>query len=239
MPSTAERPVDRGRRIGLAGARVGRGELRGLPRGDLRRGDVGERRVGPERRLLLPRVLRFCGVSWDFSVGSVLAVLRLIWSVIAWVLGRLGRGPDVVFDSVHPSPLWSASGVQIYDVTQVWFRNRPLRATASEVTARIEFFDRGSTTARLAVHGQWAITTAPGHVGFTATAPTTDIPAGHTPVKLLVILKPRADSSAHAYAAENIHARPDGRHADFELPAGEYRMRLPLAGPNVERTCWF
>ena len=144
----------------------------------------------------------------------------------------------MILDSIHPSPLW-ISGVQTYDVTQLWFKNPLLRATARDVTAMIEFYNPGSATPRLTVYGQWAITRGPGHIGFTSTTPTTDIPAGHTPVKLLVVLKHRADASAYAYAAENVQAHKDGRHPDFELPAGECRMRVSLAGPNLERTFWF
>jgi hypothetical protein len=167
------------------------------------------------------------------------------WAPIVFVLGILrdiavflrGR-PKVTLDGVRRSPLWAA-GAPIYDVTQVWLKNRALRTTAKEVTAMVEFYDHGASAPRLAVHGQWATTHAPGHIGFSGFRTATDIAAGHTPVKLLVLLKYPADSSAYAFAAENFFAHPDGRHPDFALPAGEYRMRVSLAGPDVARTFWF
>ena len=45
--------------------------------------------------------------------------------------------------------------------------------------------------------------------------------------------------SAYAFAAENFLAHTDGRHPDFKLPPGAYRMRVHLAGPDVASTFWF
>jgi hypothetical protein len=173
-------------------------------------------------------------VQWGAATGAATNGLRLLGDVVAF----LRRRPKVTLDGVRRSPLW-AGGAPIFDVTQVWIKNRPLRATAKDVTAMIEFFDPGAMTPRLSAHGQWAMTSAPGHVGFEGFKSSTDIPAGHTPVKLLVLLKYQADNSAYAFAAENIHAYGDGRHPHFELSAGEYRMRVSLGGPDIAKTFWF
>ncbi|HEV8440780.1 MAG TPA: hypothetical protein VGT40_22055 [Methylomirabilota bacterium] len=145
-------------------------------------------------------------------------------------------------DQVRQAPLFDGAR-PIYEITQIWFTNQPAApgesSTAKDVTATLEFFDPKSRVARVTAHGQWAVTTAPEHVGYMGTTPVTDIPPSAIPVKLMAILKHPQDTSAYAYAQENIYASPDGRHASYELPRGRYRLRVKLLGKNVNKSFAF
>ena len=151
-------------------------------------------------------------------------------------------GPKVEVDQLCQSP-WFDAGQPIYEITQIWFTNTPAApgesSTAKDVMATLQFFDLNSRVARVTARGQWAVTTAAEHVGYMGTTPVIDIPPGAPAVKLMAILKHSEDTSAYAYAQENIYASPDGRHPSYELPRGQYRLRVRLGGKNVKKSFWF
>lgn len=138
----------------------------------------------------------------------------------------------------RPSPVVDDK-VKTYEMLQAWFENRPESPTAasvaSQLTATLEFQTDESKAESLRVHGQWAQTTAPDHVGHSGTAPEIDISPGALYGKLIVALKYQDESSAYAYSAESLQNHIDGRNPSLELTQGEHMLRVELAGIGVNK----
>lgn len=126
---------------------------------------------------------------------------------------------------------------------QARFKNSPKvrtdRAVARKVSATIEFWDSSRTEKRLEIFGQWALSEAPDHVGSVGVSDTVDFEANELPRKLYVALRPPDSGTSFAYAKENLHAYPDGRHPKYELIYGTYRVCVKLRSSNVEQDFWF
>ena len=156
--------------------------------------------------------------------------------------------PKVFFSSARqaqmhrPSPVVEGS-IPIYELLQAWFENRPNAptgdSTAKQVSAVIEFWTRTREETLFQVHGQWARSTAPDHVGFRGTTSAIDIAPGHLAAKLIVALKYRDEKEAYAYSDESLRDYSDGRNPSLKLNQGEYNLRIRLRGIGVDQEFWF
>jgi len=200
----------------------------------------------PKQELILARL------AWQLPLGVLVAlfIIRLCgapyWMYrddgqrLAEATARLqaltSASPRIHFEQVWNTQLYQ-NGVPVYRVLQAWFTNSPLvRSEASiarQVSGVVEIESAGAAFHQF--HGQWAQTTAPGHVGFTSTSPTTDIAPNEVPVKLNIALQYDAEQLAYGYAEENLHAHSDGRHPNFALPMGVHRIRVKLRGVGVSQ----
>jgi hypothetical protein len=178
--------------------------------------------------------------------------MKLGWKGVGTVFLRWASAPRIaVLPPIRSlEPTYDDLGHPAFGVVEVWFVNRPPTPTdasvARHVSAQLDFFDFYSDTVRLPAYGRWALTIAPGHLGFRDDdhAPVVDIPPGVLPVKLLVLLKYPDDAAAYVFAEENLlghrpGGRPDGRHPQYELPSGQYRLRVTLVGQNLNQAFEF
>ena len=132
---------------------------------------------------------------------------------------------------------------EIYEVVQAWFkivipavaRNTSLL----NLSARIEFWDAETSAMKFSVHGQWAMSTAPDHVGFSGSSDTVNIQPGHIRAKLLVALKYKRDTLGYAYSKESFLKDPDGRDPSREISQGWHSVRVVIAGMGVDQQFWF
>ena len=158
-------------------------------------------------------------------------------------LARLGAvAPNVLFTEalykqMHRRSVFTSSSLPRYAVLEAWFENRPDAPTqesvATNVTATIEFSSEGLPRP-ITVNGQWALTAAPRHVGFTGTSHTADIPPGSFPSKLLIAVKYQDEPDAYAYSAESSRDHPDGRDPTAVLQPGQYQLRITLTGIRLK-----
>ena len=150
--------------------------------------------------------------------------------------------PQIEYDQSRESPLFHEDQ-PIYHIIQVWFKNSPTipseQSVAKQVSATIEFMNDDRINPRFSVYGQWAISTAPNHVGHAGITPLIDISPGHLSCKLNIALKYEEDSVCYGYAVESFGPYPDGRNPGLELPHGEHPVRVELMGIGVKQDFWF
>ena len=159
--------------------------------------------------------------------------------------------PNVFVDSIKQAQLYRDSLVtkskrSIYELLQVWFKNRPEvsevsneHSIATHVSADIDFTSANESGFSLHVYGQWAVNNPPNFVASAQISSTVDIPPGSLPVKLCVALKHINDSSAYAFSQEGLTRDLDGRDVASEIPPGKYSVTVLLQGIGIDRTYLF
>ena len=88
------------------------------------------------------------------------------------------------------------------------------------------------------VHGQWALSTAPDHVGYSGITPTLDLAPGSLYGKLFIALKYESDEEAYAYSQESLGRSGDGRDPSVKLENGRYRIHIILEGVRIRSDYW-
>ena len=142
----------------------------------------------------------------------------------------------------YPSPVTS-SNYPSYEILQVWFENAPKfptdQSVAKEVSAIIEFWTLSRDKLLFQIHGQWAETTAPNHVGYKGVKATIDILPSHIESKLMIALKYRDDDSAYPFSIESIRDFSDGRNPNLVLLPGDYFLKICLRGIGIDKEFLF
>jgi len=191
--------------------------------------------------------------SWvvdDINEGLVLLALLLVllfaqYLIFRSIWRRLFKyeraAPRLHFSRVgqgqmyHDSPVID-SRTPTFEVVEAWFTNEPANptdsSTARAVTAKVSLM-RPDTTVLFEFHGQWAISNAPGNVGFDDFRELIELNPGHLEAKLLIALKYPSDADAYAFTREGWRASADRRYARFAIPQGEYTLSVRLLGVNV------
>jgi len=155
--------------------------------------------------------------------------------------------PRLLVDQVREAPMHVRSEIQggsrrIFRVIQVWFRNEPefpsSQSVAENVSALVEFWHENEDKKLFQVHGQWALSTAPDHVGYSGMTPALDIPPGSICGKLFIALKYEGDEEAYAYSQESLVRSVDGRDPSVMLQKGRYRVHIILEGIRVRSDYW-
>jgi hypothetical protein len=161
-------------------------------------------------------------------------------SSLASMLHELEAGsPRILFkvskqaQMYRPSPVTNQK-IPTYELLQAWFENRPIypsdNSTALQLSALIQIISHPSGEMLYEVHGHWAKSTAPSHVGFSGTTPTIDLPPGSLNAKLMVALKHKSDDAAYVYTEESLRKHVDGRNSSLILEPGDYRVSIELRG---------
>jgi len=156
----------------------------------------------------------------------------------------LAPRPLILFVKARKSPTFRpsrvvAAKVPAGELIQAWFENRPALpsdgSVARQIGAIVSFRSPETDNPLFQVHGQWAKSTAPNHVGFKGTTPTLDLNPGALCAKLIIALKYPSDSDAFAYSAESLQNHIDGRNPGLRLPPGEYDVTVEIRGVNVDQ----
>jgi hypothetical protein len=139
-----------------------------------------------------------------------------------------------------PSPL--GGRMPTYEVLQIWFKNNPLTpietTIAKDITALITI-TRSDSSELFEYHGQWVQSNAPDNVGYNGIHDSENIPPSHNEAKLMIALKYTSDSSCYAFTKEGIQSTADGRSKRYEIPQGNYSMRIHLRGIGVDEVFHF
>jgi hypothetical protein len=169
---------------------------------------------------------------------SLASVLDGIEAGLPRVLFKVARQAQLY----RPSPV-TAQKIPTYELLQAWFENRPIypsdNSTASQLSSLIQIISYPGGEMLYEVHGQWAESTAPSHVGFSGTTPTIDLPPGSLYAKLIVALKYKTDDDAYVYTEESLRKHIDGRNANLIIPPGRYRLCVELRGIRIDEAYEF
>lgn len=151
--------------------------------------------------------------------------------------------PRVSFKVARQAQMYRSSPVTdekipTYELLQAWFENRPKHpsenSTASHLNAVIHFYSHSTGDHMYEIHGQWAVSTAPDHVGYSGTTPTIDLPPGAMYAKLLIAIKYRSEDDAFVYSDESLRDHIDGRNQNLILHHGTYRVKVVLRGVRID-----
>jgi len=155
--------------------------------------------------------------------------------------------PRILVDQIREAPMHVQSQIQesrrrIFRVIQIWFKNEPefpsSESVAENVSALIEYCHEGEDEKLFQVHGQWALSTAPDHVGYSGITPALDLPPGSLYGKLFIALKYESDEEAYAFSQESLGRSGDGRDPSVRLDKGRYRIHITLEGVRVRSDYW-
>lgn len=155
--------------------------------------------------------------------------------------------PRLIIDQFREAPMHVDSQIQegrrrIYRVIQAWFKNSPdfpsSESVAEQVTALLEFWNEDGDAKLFQVHGQWALSTAPDHVGYSGITPTLELAPGSLYGKLFIALKYESEEEAYAYSQESLGRSSDGRDSSVELVEGRYRVHVILEGVRIRSDFW-
>jgi hypothetical protein len=193
--------------------------------------------------------------SWvvdDANEGIVLATVLVVLLVAQYLVFRSiwrrlfkyeRAAPRLRFSQVRQGQMYHDSPVidsrtPTFEVVQAWFTNQPASPTefsvARGVTAKVTL-RRPDGNMHFEFHGQWAVSNAPGNVGFQDFSELLDLSPGHTEAKLLIALKYPSDVDAYAFTREGWRASADRRYTRFAIPQGDYTLSVDLLGLNVSQ----
>lgn len=138
----------------------------------------------------------------------------------------------------YPSPVTPTSYPR-YEILQAWFENAPEfpndQSIAKDVTVNIEFWTLPRDKILFQIHGQWAESTAPDHVGYSGVKSSIDILPSHIKSKLMIALKYKDDDAAYPFSIESLRDFPDGRNPNYILLPGSYFLKISLRGVGINK----
>lgn len=194
--------------------------------------------------------------TWGWLTLLILGLLVTPFFSFYKVKTKLGSyenaKPNVILDQTRGALLYidhtNINGMVVrkeacYYIVQAWFVNLPIQrssqAIADSITATIEFYDKNATNLRFNVYGQWALSTAPNHVGQKGFINKVNMLPNNERHKLNIALKWPDDDECYSYSQEGLIAHPDGRNPGNKLPCGEYTVCVKLEGIGVDQSFWF